>query len=71
MMSIDLPIPEKLRPTFCPRISSKLRAWTAVDLEQYMALAVTQHLKEGAAVSPNDFFYRLQVLQQSKNVQFE
>ena len=60
-MTIDLPIPEELRHTFSPRIASKLRAWAPVDLEQYMALTVTQHLKEGAAVSNSDFFFRLQV----------
>jgi hypothetical protein len=32
-----------------------------VDLEQYMSLTVTQHLREGDAVSGNDFFFRLQV----------
>ena len=62
-MAIDLPIPEELRHTFSPRIASKLRAWTSVDLEQYMALTVTQHLKEGTAVSNSDFFFRLQVIQ--------
>jgi hypothetical protein len=63
VMTIDLPIPEELRHTFSPRIASKLRAWTSVDLEQYMALTVTQHLKEGAAVSNSDFFFRLQVIE--------
>ena len=61
-MSVDLPIPDEFRATFSPRVSSKLRAWTSVNLEQYMALNVTQHLREGSAVSTNDYFFRLQVL---------
>ena len=61
MMSIELPIPDAMQAQFPPKINSKLRAWMAVDLEQYNALVVTQHLREGDAVTSSDFFFRLQV----------
>lgn len=61
MMSVDLPIPDALQSQFPPKINSKLRAWMSVDLEQYNALSVTQHLRDGDAVTGNDFFFRLQV----------
>ena len=61
VVAVDLTLPEPLMSEFPLKINSKLRAWTLVDLEQYMALAVTQHLRDGDAVSSSDFFFRLQV----------
>lgn len=67
LMNVEMQIPDELRSIFPPRITSKLRAWTSVDLEQYMALSVCQHLKDGGAVSDRDFFYRLQINREFAN----
>ena len=44
-----------------PKTQCRIRAWYAVEWEQYAGLDVTRHLVQTKAVTANDFFYRLQV----------
>lgn len=61
LISVELPIPEKMRNEFPVKVASKIRAWTSVDWEQYLALDVTRHLVDSGAVGQHDFFFRLQI----------
>ena len=58
----DLPIPQQFQKEFpTPKTQCRIRAWYAVEWEQYSGLDVTRHLVETKAVTSNDFFFRLQV----------
>ena len=58
----DLPIPQQFQKDFpSPKTQCRIRAWYAVEWEQYAGLDVTRHFVQTRAVTPNDFFFRLQV----------
>ena len=58
----DLPLPQQFQKDFpTPKTQCRIRAWYAVEWEQYSGLDVTRHLVETRAVTSNDFFFRLQV----------
>ena len=58
----DLPIPQQFQKDFpTPKTQCRIRAWYAVEWEQYSGLEVTRHLVETRAVTSNDFFFRLQI----------
>ena len=54
----DLPIPQQFQKEFpTPKTQCRIRAWYAVEWEQYSGLDVTRHLVETKAVTSNDFFF--------------
>jgi hypothetical protein len=58
----DLPIPQQFQKDFpTPKTQCRIRAWYAVEWEQYAGLDVTRHLVQTKAVTSNDFFFRLQI----------
>merc|ERR1712226_1420887 len=58
----DLPIPQQFQKDFpTPKTQCRIRAWYAVEWEQYSGLEVTRHLVGTRAVTSNDFFFRLQI----------